>query len=520
MATSQPIKILIIGASYAGLAAATNLLDLSEGKPQRFYPTEPAPAATFPIKITLVDERDGYYHVIGSPLALADSTFTERSWTKFEDVAGLQHPAIRFIQGSVTAVKTDSKNVTILPHDSTGNDVLEKPYDYLLVASGLRRVAPVVPASLTRNDYLTEAGKHIDKVKAAISKEGVVVVGGGAVGIEMAAELKVIYPELKVRLVHSRDKLLSSEPLPDGFKDKTLELLREVGIEVVTGKRVVHVTELGGPDETTTLTLSDGETLKTSFIINAISHATPTSIYLPKSVLTSEGHIKITPTLHFLPLPTKEQNPSSALLSNPDDTSPYDPYHLAAGDITHWPGIRRCGAAMHMGSYAAHNIHAHILSAIATTSSSSSTRSSTTDTPAYKSLTPHPPMIGLALGITGIAHSPTEGTSSGPEVLKMMFQDDLGFSICWNYMKLGEKLERAVSAGGDDQERDYARGETSVEVSGDLSSLSSSSSVSEKSSSEPRTPLERGERDMEDLRQGIDGLMTKTKVSPIRVEEA
>lgn len=200
MFPSEPKRILIVGASYAGLAAATNLLDLSEGRPQRFYPSDPVPSTRFPIEITIVDERDGYYHVIGSPLALASSSFAERSWTRFEDVPGLQHPSIKLIHGSVVKVDSETKTAKVSPHGSESKDetAFELQYDYLLAASGLRRVAPVVPASLTRDDYLLEMGEHIDRVKDATKKQGVVVIGGGAVGIEMAAELKLVYPELNV----------------------------------------------------------------------------------------------------------------------------------------------------------------------------------------------------------------------------------------------------------------------------------------------------------------------------------
>lgn len=445
MSISKPKRILIVGASYAGLAAATNLLDLSEGRPQRFSPSDPAPSTRFPVEITIVDKRDGYYHVIGSPLALASSSFAERSWTRFEDVPGLQHPSVKFVHGSVIKVDLKTKIAKVSPHGSEGGDeaVFEQKYDYLLAASGLRRVAPVVPASFTRDDYLLETGRHIDRVKNAVKKQGVVVIGGGAVGIEMAAELKLIHPELKVRLIHSRDRLLSSEPLPDDFKDETLQLLRSVGVEVLTGKRVNQISEPDTADGQITVTLSDGEDISTSFVIHAISRATPTSGYLPDTVLDEEGFVKIQPTLHFLPSDStsnaSKQTTEGEQLPEPS----YDPHHLAAGDMTLWTGIRRCGAAMHMGSFAAHNIHAHILSTIETSTSEPSS------SPPYKSLSEHPAMIGLALGNTGIAYSPTEGIKSGVDILKSMFQDDIGFSICWNYMRLGETppAAEAIHAG-------------------------------------------------------------------------
>lgn len=403
-------RVLIVGGCYAGLATATNLLDLSEGRAPRFSPDEPASTSRYSLEITIVDERDGFYHVIGSPLALAKESFAARAWTRFPDIPGLQHPSVNTVHGSVTKIDAKRKIATI--RSGNAGTETEKQYDYLLAASGLRRESPTVPSALTRDGYLAEASRHTAAVKAAT--RGVVVVGGGAVGIEMAAELKLVYPDLRVTLVHSRDRLLSSEPLPDDFKDETLKQLRDTGVDVLTNRRVNQVSEPDESDGTRTLTLSDGSKMTTSFVINAISRSTSTSSYLPASVIDAEGYVKIRPTLHFLP---SEQ-----------DSSLQDPYHLAAGDIAAWTGIRRCGAAMHMGSFAAHNIHAHIASTIVNSSSP----------PEYKSLSEHPPMIGLALGSTGIAYSPAEGIKSGPEVLKYMFQDDLGFGICWNYMKLGE----------------------------------------------------------------------------------
>ncbi len=60
----------------------------------------------------------------------------------------------------------------------------------------------------------------------------------GAVGIEMAAELKLAQPHVKVTLVHSRDKLMSAEGLPDSCKDKALELLLEGGVNVLLEHRM------------------------------------------------------------------------------------------------------------------------------------------------------------------------------------------------------------------------------------------------------------------------------------------
>lgn len=90
-------------------------------------------------------------------------------------------------------------------------------------------------------------------------------------------------------------------------------------------------------------------------------------------------------------------------------------YHYAAGDIVKWSGIRRCGGAMHMGQYAAQNIHLQML------------RDTTGEEPAaWKELNVFPPMIGLAVAKKAVVYDPDEGTSDGEHLLKSYFGQDLG----------------------------------------------------------------------------------------------
>lgn len=115
----------------------------------------------------------------------------------------------------------------------------------------------------------------------------------GAVGIEMSAELKNVQPHRKVTLIHSRSKLLSSEPLSDECKDCAYNLLRDAGVETVMNTRVNDIEEKPGPSFE--LSLSDGRKITTSMVINAISKFSPTTSYLPDAVLDNEGYVKIKP---------------------------------------------------------------------------------------------------------------------------------------------------------------------------------------------------------------------------------
>jgi NADH dehydrogenase FAD-containing subunit len=222
---------------------------------------------------------------------LSSPDYAPKAWRKYDDIAALQHPSIHIRQGRLTNIDPDRRVGQINLRGSC--EVSEQPYDFFIAATGLRRVWPVVPQSLTKAEYLAETADHIKSVTTA--SHGTVVIGGGAVGIEMASETKLCHPHTKVTLVHSRDKLLSSEPLPDETKDTALQALRDAGVEVLLSERVIGTAASTGPDGRAlqTLTLQNGTHLVASQVISAISQSVPNTSYLPKSALDSEGLVKI-----------------------------------------------------------------------------------------------------------------------------------------------------------------------------------------------------------------------------------
>ncbi|KAB8271533.1 hypothetical protein BDV30DRAFT_250024 [Aspergillus minisclerotigenes] len=407
----RQFRVLIAGGSYGGLSAALTLLDLSKGRLARFNYTEGAkpPQYQIPIQITVVDERDGFYHLIGSPKALACDKFAAKTWTRFCDIPALKSPNLQIVRGSVNTVDFQNKVAQIL--DLETKETRQEKYDFFIAGTGLRRVFPTVPQSLKREEFLKEATGHKEAIRNA--DEGVVVIGGGAVGVEMAAELKELDPQQKVTLVHSRDRLLSAEPLPDDFAERVVAELREQGVEVILGQRVIDTTAVEEEQgkRTWSLTLANGTKLKAGHIMNAVSKSSPTSSYLPKDALTEEGYVTIRPNLQFAnPVPNAEN-------------------HFAVGDIAQWAGIKRCGGAIHMGHYAGTNIHQLMLAEV------------TKAKPEFMNLINYPPVMGLALGHTAVSYTPDEGTKHGKELLGTLFGEDMGYSICWNYMKMSEPCQ-------------------------------------------------------------------------------
>lgn len=327
---------------------------------------------------------------------------------KYTDIPAVQTPKINIIQGTAKKVDPEAKRATIL--EAAGQAERQLTYDYLVVGTGLRRVWPVVPQSLTREQYLLETGAHADRVRRAPA--GVVVVGGGAVGIEMATELKAVQPEARVTLVHSRDELLSSEALPAEFKDEAARLVREAGVELLLGKRVAGAREVrreGGEEAVTELRFTDGERMEASVVIMAVSRPVPSTGFLPREALDAEGLVRVRASMQF-----------PAGVPNADD-------HFGAGDAIRWSGIKRCGAAMHTGYYAAHNIHELMLEKLRGAA------------PRLLELGEVPPMMALAVGKKAISYTPAQGVASGEDQLHAYFRDDIAFDICWRSLKLGEE---------------------------------------------------------------------------------
>lgn len=214
----------------------------------------------------------------------------------------------------------------------------------------------------------------------------------------MAAELKYIKPTVQVTLAHSRDKLLSAEPLPDMVKDCALELAEQGGVEVLLNHRLASRTLVKGADgsDLYEVEFTNGHKMTVSEVIMAISNSVPSTSYLPPQALNGEGYVNVRPTMHF------------------PDVVPNADAHFAAGDMINWSGIKRCGGALHGGFLAASNIHQTMLQQLQGKE------------PEFLKLNEIPPMIGLAVGKNAVSYG-ADGMNYGPQVMHLFFEEDLGF---------------------------------------------------------------------------------------------
>lgn len=75
-------------------------------------------------------------------------------------------------------------------------------YAYLVIAMGSRGSVPAKLASTETDDPCKEMQGVQESIQAA---QRIAVVGGGAVGVELAADIKSFYPEKDVTIAHSRE---------------------------------------------------------------------------------------------------------------------------------------------------------------------------------------------------------------------------------------------------------------------------------------------------------------------------
>ncbi|KAL0577691.1 hypothetical protein V5O48_004295 [Marasmius crinis-equi] len=162
----------------------------------------------------------------------------------------------------------------------------------------------------------TQIARHVQQRVQEANR--IVVVGGGAYGVQVATDIKTYAPtkDKHVTLVHSRDRLLNR--FGPGLHDIVMERCKELGIDVILGNRIV-VPPAGFTDngEEFDVQLSGGDSVKADVVLTT-GHAAPLSSPLtslsPESIDPVTNYIKVKPTLQI------------------DSTIPYDNV-FAIGDV-------------------------------------------------------------------------------------------------------------------------------------------------------------------------------------------
>lgn len=116
---------------------------------------------------------------MGAPNAAVSRNRAEVAWFEYKQ-GGKPYSldSVQFVQGKARKVDPIKKTLEFSPYPSSTTTAAETiQYDYMVVATGVKRQHPVVPDALTRQQYLSEYDDLREQMSAA--KDGVVIVGGG-----------------------------------------------------------------------------------------------------------------------------------------------------------------------------------------------------------------------------------------------------------------------------------------------------------------------------------------------------
>ncbi|MCU0735684.1 MAG: NAD(P)/FAD-dependent oxidoreductase [Methylotetracoccus sp.] len=181
----------------------------------------------------------------------------------------------RFVLGRMEGLDRTAKNIALAPvFGHHGEEIIPArthPYDFLVIAVGsvsndfgITGVAEhclfldTTAQAEQFQERLLEAYTRAH-VQGGVTEPGqldIAIVGGGATGIELSAQLyqatrllsaygldNVKPSDIRIHLIEASPRLLPG--LPDRLSDATAEQLRTLGIDLLLGEKVVEVTSSG-----------------------------------------------------------------------------------------------------------------------------------------------------------------------------------------------------------------------------------------------------------------------------------
>jgi NADH dehydrogenase FAD-containing subunit len=240
-AAERDRTIVIVGASFAGYHIARLLaLGLSPRSRYRVIVIEPNSHFQFSWVLPRYCVATGHEHKAFIPYG--------------GHIRGAPEGSVRWIRDRVleatrTSVKLQESREEI-------------PYDYLVIATG-SGVQHGLPSRVNDTDK-TSGMKRLQAMQASVKgAKTIVVVGGGAAGVELTADAKDLYPDKTIVLVHTRSALMHR--FGKSLQDEALKSMEALGVEVILNTRVVHEDTDEG-----TVTLGSGRVVECDFFVSCI----------------------------------------------------------------------------------------------------------------------------------------------------------------------------------------------------------------------------------------------------------
>ena len=169
-------------------------------------------------QVVLVEPKDAFVHSVASLRALVDPEFAPRMFLPYDKLLE---------RGRVVQDRATRVGIHRVVLES--GDELEA--DYVVLASGSSYPFPAKSDVDSTASAIAKYAAASDRVSRA---ERVLLIGAGAVGIELAGEIKAVWPDKPVVLLDAIDDVLGETYRPD-LRAELRSQLESIGVELTLG---------------------------------------------------------------------------------------------------------------------------------------------------------------------------------------------------------------------------------------------------------------------------------------------
>jgi apoptosis-inducing factor 2 len=196
-------RVLIIGGGFSGTRIAKKLEKIKD------------------YEVTLIDKEEFFEYTPGILRVLVEPEYVKKLQVMHKDYL----KRTKIVIGEVSEVGKDF----LLLRDSGRK--LE--FDYLVISSGSNYNSLIKEEGV---HYATRVAHLKESYEKLIKSKRVCVIGGGLVGVELAAEICTHFSNKNIMLVHSHDNLINrNSPVSQRYVERFLE---KRGVKIIYGERM------------------------------------------------------------------------------------------------------------------------------------------------------------------------------------------------------------------------------------------------------------------------------------------
>lgn len=184
-------------------------------------------------KVTLIDPKDAMVHYVAALRSSVIPDYAPKMFIPYDQVMG----GSSFVRGKVVRVDTKEKQVRLLTGEKIG-------YSELVIATGATSPFPGKIIDIKEDISAVEGiAKYREFYQEIAKSDNILIIGGGAVGLEMAGEIRTEFPNVQITIVNLFDYLISTR-LDPSFQGKLADKLNKMGIKLILGDGVEDLDKL------------------------------------------------------------------------------------------------------------------------------------------------------------------------------------------------------------------------------------------------------------------------------------